>query len=175
MAGTAEPGAPLRPDASSLRAAALRSMKRKAKVASVIVSELSSNDTTSASERLVAPDTGVQLDYTMDEPLETTQPLAQPAKDVGDVASGEMEEGEISEDEATPIPPSAPPENEQESGFSEGQMPPGEHALTNLLMGDPPPHVPESQEILSATPVMPALNLAHFGVDDKHARPGLSS
>jgi hypothetical protein len=139
-----------RPDASSLREAALRSMKRRAKAAHPEPNALAHSQ--AASESLgraeVASD-AMDLDYG-----DASAPTGRVTTPGVDKEDGEMEEGEISDDETQEVT--------SVDVLSSRFRPNG------MVVDDP---LPAS----GPTVVLPVLNLAHFGVDEKHVRPGLNS
>jgi hypothetical protein len=119
----------------------------------------------------------MQLDYG-DIPAPGTTTTQPDASNDGPTEEGEIEEGEIGEDEAPAAVPAAPVSaplptfvpSHPRTVISRGRVLPHDDMVIDESSSGPPLYM--SAPLQS---VVPALNLAHFGVDEKHARPGLAS
>ncbi|KIK93378.1 hypothetical protein PAXRUDRAFT_517799 [Paxillus rubicundulus Ve08.2h10] len=181
--------------ASSLRAAALLSRKRR-KVASEIA------------PLRPAPEPSFQLDYGQDDsstspahaaPTAKKQPVPEaqlapsppaPTSQMEDIEDGQIrEEGEISDTETSPVPPpqrwspSPPPRTRQRASTTQshppdavkGEIPPPPPFFESPMVSASEPPDAHAWQAGSLTPVDPfVLETSTYRVDAKHVRPGLA-
>ncbi|RPD77480.1 hypothetical protein L226DRAFT_323500 [Lentinus tigrinus ALCF2SS1-7] len=159
--------------AASLRAAALRTLKSKRR-------KLTGSSEPTIPPRPVVQQQSIQLDYGPEEPSGAASSIASspalqpvtssvPVSEPMEIDAGAREEGEISDSEMSPPPPSVKPQPEPTSPTS--AQPP--QPVVQML----PPPVPKVEPIspaLSKAIAAPAATAAPLVTPDKYYRPGLA-
>jgi hypothetical protein len=156
-----------RPDASSLRELALRSRVRKA-----MPSRRERSSPVPAAPAVQPAATTEVVNDAMDlDSNDGTGSTALAETEAEQKEDGEMEEGEISDDETQAMPSTSVLTTSLPVPSPYLQLA-GQH---DMVIDQPPPVSSFHSTAPSPYKVVPALNLAHFGVDEKHVRPGLAS